>query len=73
MSKKQLKCRSTIENVRSKYQPSRKELREGIRVNATFEQIANSTVRPLRTCYVDRPKRRSALRLTHEVKRFAAL
>ena len=44
--------------VHPSYQPSKAELEEDLRVNATFEDLTAAVIRPVRICYVDRPKRR---------------
>lgn len=38
------------------YQPSKKELEEDVRVNATFDEAVDALKRPVRIRYIDRPK-----------------
>ena len=40
------------------YQPSRKELREDLRVNATFEELTAAVVRPVKIRYVTPERKR---------------
>ena len=39
------------------YQPSRAELREDTRVDATFEEVVEAVLRPVKIRYVKSPKR----------------
>ena len=47
----------TVEIVRSDYQPSKEELEEDMRVEASFEEAVDALTRPVSTCYIDRPRR----------------
>lgn len=46
-----------VEIVHPSYQPSRAELREDLRIDATFEELTAAVVRPVRIRYIKRPKR----------------
>ena len=43
--------------VHPSYQPNWAELREDLRVDATFEELAKAVVRPVKVRYVKTPKR----------------
>ena len=45
-----------VEVAHSSYQPSRTELNEDMRVEATFEEAVQALARPARVRYVKRPK-----------------
>ena len=47
----------TVDVVGPSYQPSRAELREDLRVNATFKELAKAVVKPVKVRYV-KPKKR---------------
>ena len=47
-----------VEVVRPSYQPSKAELEEDMRVNASFEEAVKALVRPVRLRYVSRPPKR---------------
>ncbi len=47
----------TVEIVNSDYQPSKEELAEDMRVDATFEEAVDALTRPVSIRYIDRPKR----------------
>ena len=53
---KQPKTR-TVDAVDPSYQPSRSELRDDLRVDATFEELAKAVVQPVKVRYV-KPKKR---------------
>ena len=48
-----------LEIVRPTYQPSKAELEEDLRVEATFEEAVKALARPVRIRYVSRPPKRS--------------
>ena len=48
----------TVDVVDPSYQPSRSELREDLRINATFEELAKAVVQPVKVRYVKPPKRK---------------
>ena len=48
-----------VEIVNPSYQPSKSELEEDVRVNATFDKAVKALVKPVRTRYVSRPKKDS--------------
>ena len=45
----------TVEIVQSSYQPSKAELEEDMRVEATFEEAVDALTQPVKIDYVDRP------------------
>ena len=45
-----------VEIARSDYQPSKAELNEDVRVNATFEEAVDAITKPVSIRYVERPK-----------------
>ena len=45
-----------VEIVRPVYQPSKAELEEDMRVDATFDEAVDALTRPVRVRYIDRPK-----------------
>ena len=45
-----------VEIARSGYQPSKAELNEDVRVNATFEEAVDALTKPVSIRYVERPK-----------------
>ena len=47
----------TVDVVDPSYQPSRSELREDLRVDATFEELSKAVVQPVKVRYV-KPKKR---------------
>ena len=47
----------TVDIVHPSYQPNREQLREDLRVDATFEKLAKSVVQPVKVRYV-KPKKR---------------
>ena len=47
----------TVDVVDPSYQPSRSELREDLRVDATFRELSKSIVQPVKVRYV-KPKKR---------------
>ena len=55
-SPKAIELPPVVEVVRSSYQPSKAELEEDLRVNATFEEAVQALARPVRVRYVLRPK-----------------
>ena len=46
----------TVDVVNPSYQPSRAELREDLRVYATFEELSKAVVQPVKARYV-KPKK----------------
>lgn len=46
----------TVEIVQSDYQPSKAELEEDMRVDATFEEAVDALTQPVNIRYIDRPK-----------------
>ena len=46
----------TVKVVQPSYQPSRKELRQDLRINATFEEVIKGMVAPVKIEYVKSPK-----------------
>ena len=49
-----------VEIVGSDYQPSKEELEEDMRVDASFEEAVDALTRPVSIRYVDRPRRPAA-------------
>ena len=47
-----------VDIVKPTYQPSKAELNEDVRVNATFEEAVDALTRPVEINYVPRPPRR---------------
>ena len=47
-----------VELVHPNYQPSKAELEEDLRVDATFEEAVQALAQPVKMRYVPRPKRR---------------
>ena len=47
-----------VEVVRPSYQPSRAELEEDMRVEATFEEAVKALAQPVKIRYVSRPRTR---------------
>ena len=47
-----------VEIVKPAYQPSKAELEEDVRVNATFEEAVAALTRPVAVNYIPRPKAR---------------
>ena len=47
-----------VELVHPSYQPSKAELEEDLRVDATFDEAVQALVRPVKVRYVKYPKRR---------------
>ena len=45
-----------VEIVRSEYQPSKAELNEDVRVDATFEEAVDALTKPVSIRYIERPK-----------------
>lgn len=45
-----------VEVVRPAYQPSKSELNEDVRVDATFEEAVDALTKPVNIRYVERPK-----------------
>ena len=45
-----------VEVVRSDYQPSKSELNEDVRVDATFEEAVDALTKPVSIRYIERPK-----------------
>ena len=48
----------TVDVVDPSYQPSRKQLREDLRVDATFEELSKAVIQPVKIRYV-KPKKGS--------------
>lgn len=48
----------TVELLSSSYQPTRAELEEDLRVNATMDEIGKALVQPVRIRWTDKPKKR---------------
>ena len=48
----------TVDVVDPSYQPSRKQLREDLRVDATFEELSKAVIQPVKIRYV-KPKKDS--------------
>ena len=46
-----------VEVVHPSYQPSRAELEEDIRVDATFEEAVQALAQPVRIRYIKRPRK----------------
>ena len=44
-----------VEIVRPVYQPSKSELEEDMRVDATFDEAVDALTRPVRIRYIDHP------------------
>ena len=49
-----------VDIVKPTYQPSKAELEEDLRVNATFEEAVSALTRPVQVNYIPRPKKRPA-------------
>lgn len=47
---------SAVKIVRHDYQPSRAELNEDARVDATFDEAITALTRPVKIQYVDKPE-----------------
>ena len=47
-----------VEVVHPSYQPSRSELREDVRVDTSFEELAKAVAQPVKVRYVKSPKDR---------------
>ena len=47
----------TVDVVNPSYQPNREQLREDLRVDATFKQLSKAVVQPVKVRYV-KPKKR---------------
>ena len=47
-----------VELVHSSYQPSKAELEEDVRIDATPEELAQAVLRPAKVRYVKRPPKR---------------
>ena len=47
----------TVDVVDPSYQPTRAELREDLRINATFEELAKAVVKPVKLRHVKPPRR----------------
>ena len=47
----------TVDVAHPSYQPSRSELREDLRLDATFEELSKAVVQPVKARYV-KPKKR---------------
>ena len=45
-----------VEIVRPSYQPSKKELEEDLRVDATFEEAVDALTQPVSVRYINRPR-----------------
>ena len=56
MSKKPAPKPREVEVVHPSYQPSKAELEEDMRVNASFEEAVDALTRPVHIRYIDRPK-----------------
>jgi hypothetical protein len=48
----------TVKIVRSTYQPSKAELAEDPRLNASFEQIVKAATAHVKIKYIDKPRRK---------------
>ena len=46
----------TVDVVDPSYQPSRSELREDLRVDATFKELSKAVIQPVKVRYVKPPK-----------------
>ena len=53
---KKSKTRRAVEIVSPSYQPSKAELEEDMRVNATFEEAVDALTMPVNIRYIHRPK-----------------
>lgn len=49
-----------VDIVRPTYQPSKAELNEDVRVQATLEEAVDALTRPVSINYIPRPKKRRA-------------
>ena len=47
-----------VDIVKPTYQPSKAELEEDVRVNATFEEAVSALTRPVQVNYIPRPRKR---------------
>ena len=56
MAKEKPKPRE-IEIVNPSYQPSKEELEEDVRIDATFDELVDAVLLPVKIRYIDRPKR----------------
>ncbi len=46
----------TVDVVHPSYQPDREQLREDLRVDATFKKLSKAVVQPVKVRYVKSPK-----------------
>ena len=58
--KKRYKKPRTVELVRSTYQPTKAELKEDLRVDATMDEIGSALVQPVNVRWIDKPRNRHA-------------
>ena len=56
MDPKQQKPRA-VEVVRSDYQPSKAEMEEDVRIDCSFEELAQMVTEPVEIKYISRPKK----------------
>ena len=47
-----------VKIVRPEYQPSKAELNEDVRVDASFEEAVDALTRPVKVRYIDEPTKR---------------
>ena len=58
--KKRYKKPRTVELVRSTYQPTKAELKEDLRADATMDEIGSALVQPVNVRWIDKPRNRNA-------------
>ena len=53
-----MKKPKTVEMVKSSYQPTKAELEEDLRADASMEQIADALLSPVKIRWIDKPRNR---------------
>ena len=48
----------TVELVKSEYQPTKAEQKEGLRVDASMEAVADAILKPVNFRWIDKPRNR---------------
>ena len=52
------KAKPRVELVKSSYQPSKAELEEDVRIDASLEELAKCAVSPVDISYIPRPRKK---------------
>ena len=52
------KEQKTVELVKSNYQPTKPELEEEFKIDATVEEITDALLQPVKVRWIDKPRRR---------------